>query len=536
MTGSDKKDPPGLARVIPIAPRRRAKLAAVKKTSRRKNREGSLVWVPGKGGAQGHYKARISLPNGGGRPWLHFEPGLTEERAKEKAASQTGKAWKHGATYTPKRDRNAPASLTVSGLFDAWLDIVAVDPELAPASVYNHRTNAKQLKKALGNYRVEELTTGVLRRWIRELRVDHGRSPSRIRNVYNTLAGMLDCAIGEEWLPAEMMNPCRHPKVRSELPTIEAPDAIRFHTEQEARVLIESDQTPEERSLRYLVAFTSGMRDGEIAMLRWSNVRDEGGVLVYDVRRSLSKIGPEGFATTEGRTKTKSSRRLIPVHSAAELALAAWKAKGWLRRVGRLPTESDPIFPSQTGGFWRPLSAEFFRDDLECAGLATSFRDTGEPFEFRDLRHTFSTWLASAGVAEDLRDRLMGHAPRTIGLRHYTAGDLGQLQAAVEKIYLSPKLSQDDVDFRKAVNGQEVPMGGKGITRFASAEEQRSDSAEKREVKEETTPSTNFAKSTGDSSQDSLLRALDLAIEAKNLDLCAQIVAEMRARRIGGGK
>jgi intergrase/recombinase len=53
----------------------------------------------------------------------------------------------------------------------------------------------------------------------------------------------------------------------------------------------------------------------------------------------------------------------------------------------------------------------------------------GEPFEFNDLRHSFATWLASAGVPKETRDRLMGRAAASVGERHYTATDVQLLQA-----------------------------------------------------------------------------------------------------------
>jgi hypothetical protein len=68
-----------------------------------------------------------------------------------------------------------------------------------------------------------------------------------------------------------------------------------------------------------------------------------------------------------------------------------------------------------------------------------TFAEMGEPFEFRDMRNCFSTWLAIAGVAEELRDRLMGRAARSVGRRHYMAPDLGRLREAIEAIRLDLK-------------------------------------------------------------------------------------------------
>ena len=44
--------------------------------------------------------------------------------------------------------------------------------------------------------------------------------------------------------------------------------------------------------------------------------------------------------------------------------------------------------------------------------------------------------LTGAGVASDVRDRLMGHAGRSVGARHYTAADLAVMAEAVARIAL----------------------------------------------------------------------------------------------------
>jgi integrase len=429
------------------------------KMGRRSNRAGTIEWVPGRDGAPGHYKARISLADGS-RPWIHFEPGISKDSAQKKAASQTEKARERGATYAPKRGPRAalakPAGATVALLVEPWLELVRADPDLAPATVSMHEQNANgRITKGLGPLRPEELTTGTLRRWIRSMR-DEELSPSRIRNVFNSLGKMIDCSMAEEWIVLAG-NPCRHPGVREELPSVTGPDRIRLLTRDQATTLVDAPTTPVERRVRYLVALTSGMRDGEIAALTWSSIREEQGVLCFDVRRSLAIDGPEGWATPKD-PKTRASRRLVPLHPQALAALETWKERGWKAYVGRAPKDDDHIFASPDGEGWRPQSAAFLRDDLEGCGLPKTFE--GEEMQFRDLRHCFSTWLASAGVAEELRDRLMGHAPRTVGLRHYTGVDLARLREAVETIQLrepAPKLSE------KLSEGEEKKMDERQI-------------------------------------------------------------------------
>jgi integrase len=40
-----------------------------------------------------------------------------------------------------------------------------------------------------------------------------------------------------------------------------------------------------------------------------------------------------------------------------------------------------------------------------------------------DLRRTVETRLASIGIAEEIRDRILNHAPQGVGARHYNKHD-----------------------------------------------------------------------------------------------------------------
>ena len=80
----------------------------------------------------------------------------------------------------------------------------------------------------LGRLTPAELTSGALRRWVRELTTTltgRGTPPaaSTVRNKFNSLSKMLDDAIAEEWiaLPA---NPMRGKKIRELLPAIDVPE------------------------------------------------------------------------------------------------------------------------------------------------------------------------------------------------------------------------------------------------------------------------------------------------------------------------
>lgn len=375
-------------------------------------RKGSLTWIPGVNDPNphsGHYRARLYLADGT-RPVVHLPPGLSPTKAQEMAAALTEKARAGNASFIKGR----PAGKTIGDLIDAWLPLVDKDPRLSPATRHDHTSNAKKVRAAFGAMRPEELTPGVLRRWIRSLEV---LSASRIGRTWATLGKMIDTAMGEEWisLPA---NPCRHPGMKGVLPPVEAPEKIVTLSAEQIATLLESP-----RRLRYLVALTSGLRDGEISGLTWADIRQEQGIWVYDVNKNLAYRGPAGRGSM-GKTKTRSSKRLVPVHSAV---LAMWPANLAFVSSSR---PAEPLFPDVHGKPYRPASARLLRDALN---------DQSPGMTFHALRRTFSTLLDRAGVAGDVADRLLGHAAASVRLRRYTSGDLRQMKEAVEAAWQPPK-------------------------------------------------------------------------------------------------
>jgi integrase-like protein len=123
----------------------------------------------------------------------------------------------------------------------------------------------------------------------------------------------------------------------------------------------------------------------------------------------------------------------------AAVALMSTIGKRLIRgpRVGRHPQPTDFVFPNASGEGWRPATAKMLRADLRAAGLPAAFQ--GHPYTAHATRRSFSTWLREAGVDAETRDRLMGHAPASVGERHYTAmtaAVLAKLRDAVELIEL----------------------------------------------------------------------------------------------------
>ncbi len=160
----------------------------------------------------------------------------------------------------------------------------------------------------------------------------------------------------------------------------------------------------------YLLAITSGMRQGELLGLMWDDVDLDQGFL--HIRHTAQTIYKQGVVL--GETKTEKSRRSIAIPNIAIDALIEHREKQRLIRAGRRDwVENNLVFPTGRG---TPMTARNlireFHVLLEKAGLPK--------IRFHDLRHTSATLLLLAGVHPKIVQERLGHSKIDMTLDTYS--------------------------------------------------------------------------------------------------------------------
>jgi integrase len=417
----------------------------------------------------------------GGQHVLQFRTGprgsewretrIPREHHTEKQAERYALAWlaeyrKMAGTQAGLAEPDEVKSPTIRSLADAWVDLCDKNPKLSPAMRKQHASSMRVHVlpyPEVSDVPIASLGPAVLRGWLRKVR-DNGKvtiewkkgedgkrtrgfvrggklAPFSCRNVVNSLTAFFADMLAEEKirLPA---NPMRHEAVRREVPeavTLAGKHIVVHMSREAAERLIVCPAVPEWRRVRHLLAFTSGMAEGELSGITFEDVLLDAEVPLVKVTKALALEGPDGWATL-GPTKTDNRVRTLPLHHLAVRALRAWKATGWARWVGHKPESTDIVFPNEDGKGWRPDMAVMIRADLRKTGLPDSYE--GHKLTAHATRRSFSTWLSEAGVEEATRDRLMGHAPATVAERHYTSTILTKLRDAVESIKLELTMGQ----------------------------------------------------------------------------------------------
>jgi integrase len=160
----------------------------------------------------------------------------------------------------------------------------------------------------------------------------------------------------------------------------------------------------------------SGMRLGEVAQLRKCDVREERGVLVFDVN------GEDGK-----ELKTPQSRRLVPVHPRlVALGLPAFVAA---QSDGFLWPERLRVTANPSKGNFDRLS-RLLNDRLRRAGISDKRKVV------HSFRHTAIDRLREADVAVANIKAIVGHVDKDITTTYGQRPSPAKLRAAIEKIAL----------------------------------------------------------------------------------------------------
>ncbi len=168
----------------------------------------------------------------------------------------------------------------------------------------------------------------------------------------------------------------------------------------------------------YALALFTGLRQGELLGLRWSDVDVVHGRLT--VARTLSQQ-----SLTAQPTKTRSSRRVVDLGPAALEALREHRARYAIGERVFTDTGGSPVRASN-------LIRRSFHPALERAGIKRA--GEASPIRFHDLRHTSATLMLQAGVHPKIVSERLGHASTMITMDVYSHVQPSMQRAAAKAL------------------------------------------------------------------------------------------------------
>jgi integrase len=238
-----------------------------------------------------------------------------------------------------------------------------------------------------------------------------GLAANSVANQLTFLHAIFKHAMKKGWAVSNPVAAVDRPRDRALDPD------IRYLEKEEVEALLRA--VPDDRlgtveRPLYLVAAYCGLRQGELIALRWRDVDWSAGVV--RVRRSYTR-------GASGTPKSRRSSRAVPMISRVGGDLDV------LYRSSAFQADDDLVFAHPlTGGVY---DASRLRKRFKAAVAAAELRSV----RFHDLRHTFGTQAAAAGVPMRTLQEWMGHRDFKTTLVYADYAPRTQEQALIERAF-----------------------------------------------------------------------------------------------------
>ena len=345
--------------------------------------------------AEGFEAAELSSRNGAGRLATAYEKVL-QRVVRDAEAGKLRLA--DAETYVREIHKIADPEFKEFALGEFWDQwITEQEPHVTASTVNGYQQDKALLADALGAKvmarPISDLTSKEISVALLDA-VSGSRKAATANKGLASLRRMLESALGKGFVTHNAAK-----AVRS-LKTTDSVTRAPF-TEEEISLLVNHPTTPEEWRGMILLAVHTGLRMGDVARLTGEDIKD-----------GIATVMPE---------KTARSRKVITIPLSQPCL--DWVAD-----------REGPLFPTIQQQQKGTTSAQFTAI-MKKSGVPKRVRLAGgieATRSFHSLRHTFTSWLADAGVPSEVRQRLTGHSSSRIHQK-YTHLDAA-LSEAVDKL------------------------------------------------------------------------------------------------------
>jgi integrase len=298
---------------------------------------------------------------------------------------------------------------TVSDFFTQWLD--AVRPALRPRTFVGYEQLVRlHVIPQIGALSLARLTPQHLQR-LYASRLNAGLSSTTVNHVHALIHKALSNAVRWGLVHRNIADLVDPPRNRHfEIVTL-SPDQARAFLAATAGHRLEA---------LYVLAVTTGMRQGELLGLRWRDVDVDTGTL--QIRGSMQAT-PDGLRIME--PKTAGSRRRVALSKQPIDALRRHRVAQTEERLLMRAEATELVFTTAAG---RPITASILRRSFEPL-----LKRAGLPrMRFHDLRHTSATLLLGRGVHPKVVSEMLGHTRISTTLDLYSHVSMTMQQQAAE--------------------------------------------------------------------------------------------------------
>lgn len=277
-------------------------------------------------------------------------------------------------------------NLTVGEYLELWLQ--AIEHSVSARTWHGHKEKVRlHIAGLLGGIKLEKLTAPQVQSLYKK-KLNSGLHTNTVRKIHATLYKALKQAVKWQLVPRNICDAVIVPK--------EVREEVEILSRESVNLLLKTSEDDPLHAL-YVMAVSTGLRQGELLALGWDCV---------DFERGLVKVKRTAWKGVAGEPKTPRSRRTVALSQLATRAL----------RKHRQSQDATCrwVFPSRVGTLidnhnfihyrWKKL--------LYKAELPQSIR-------FHSLRHTCCVMLLSEGINPRVVADQLGHADVGFTLRVY---------------------------------------------------------------------------------------------------------------------
>ena len=233
-------------------------------------------------------------------------------------------------------------------------------------------------------------------------KLSEGLSSTTVRHIHAVLHRALVHAVKLGLVPRNVTDAVEAPRMRHA--------QIHPLSVAQARAFLEASRSERLHAL-YVLALSTGMRQGELLALRWQDVDLAHGIL--QVRASLRYQVGRGFVFEEPKTKHGRRSVALPPHAVKALHTHRARQEAERQRLGQAWRDEGLVFASEVGG---PIEAT----NMMRGSFHRVVGRAGVPkIRFHDLRHTAATVLLGARVNPKVVSEMLGHSAISITLDIY---------------------------------------------------------------------------------------------------------------------
>jgi integrase len=370
---------------------------------RRGHREGSIYRR-----RDGRWEARLTSEMADGRRRRVCFYGTTRKAVAERLTKAL-----HDRDHGLPAD---PSQMTVKAYLARWLE-GSVRHSVRPGTFVSYGNKVRlYVIPEIGAVRLQRLTPADVQALYSRL-LGRGLSPRSVQYVHAILHRALKQALRWGLVARNVCEAVDRPQVqRREMRALTAGEAARF---------LEAARADRLGAL-YVLAVTSGLRQGELFGLHWQDV-DLDAARVHVTRQLVS--GEDGLPVLTD-VKSRAGRRVVEIPALTVAALREHRGRQAEERLrlGDAWEHPELVFTTTIGTFLSPtnLTRQSFRPLLKRAGLPL--------IRFHDLRHTAASLLLAAGVHPKVVQERLGHSSIAITLDTYSHVVPSMQRAAADRL------------------------------------------------------------------------------------------------------